>query len=471
MKSRLFIILALLAGCMTINAKVALPQVFGDNMVLQQSTNVKLWGTANKNSLVNIKCSWTNKSFSAKSDNNGKWMAYITTPKASYNPQSITINDGTTPIKVQNILIGEVWLCSGQSNMEITMNGYWNCPIKNANEIIANAGQYKGIRCGVIPITTAVTPQDTCKCKWYVSNSKNAPLFSATAFNYAIMLNKVLDVPVGILVSSFGGSMVEGWLPEKILKGYSDVDLRQKDDAKTFIALRPEVMYNGMLHPIVGYTIKGIIWYQGESNVRHHDTYHDRLTTMVKEWRDEWGLGKIPFYFVEIAPYQYGDGDYAAYLRESQFKASKMIENSGIVCTNDLVEPYEEVNIHPKDKTGVGYRLAYYALANTYGMQGIEPYSPSYKSMKVDGDKVILTFDHAQDGFNRTIGMDGFEVAGADKIFYPATGKITQNRLIEVSAKEVPVPVAVRYCFHNFKLGNVANTRGLPLFPFRTDNW
>lgn len=202
-----------------------------------------------------------------------------------------------------------------------------------------------------------------------------------------------------------------------------------------------------------------------------HSTYADRLATMVKLWRQEWGEGNIPFYMVEIAPYQYGEGDRGAYLREAQYKASTIIPNSGIVCTNDLVEPYEQYNIHPKDKEHVGKRLCYLALANTYKQEGIEAYGPSYKSIEIKDDKAILSFNRAQDGFNRFDGMLGFEVAGADKVFHPATAKIVNNQQIEVISSDVSAPVAVRYCFRNFQLGNVKNTRDLPLIPFRTDNW
>ncbi len=469
--NRLLSLFLLLGIYLSADAKIVLPGLFSDNMVLQQSARTNIWGKAKANANISIKCSWSGKIVTTKSNEDGNWKTQLTTPAASYTPQTLIISDGEA-LKVNNILIGEVWMCSGQSNMEITLNGFWNCPIANANELIAEAGTHKGIRCLKVEKKGAMTPQDHCNGSWKVSNSKNAGDFSATAYHFAIELNKVLDVPVGILVCSWGGSTVEGWLPENILKGYSDIDLK-KMESKTYTEwMKPEIMYNGMLHPIIGYTVKGFLWYQGESNVGRASTYADRLATMAKLWRDSWCEGDIPFYLVEIAPYQYGgDGISAAFLREAQYKASQIIPNSGIACTNDLVESYEQNNIHPKEKEQIGKRLCYLALANTYKMEGISANSPSFKSMEIKEGRAILSFNHITDGFNRLDGMEGFEVAGADKVFHSAKAKMVNNLQIEVSSSEVTEPLAVRYCFKNFQPGNVKNTRGLPLIPFRTDNW
>jgi sialate O-acetylesterase len=469
---RILIFLLLVFGMTAgMKAKVVLPNLFSDNMVLQQNTSVNVWGWAKAGATVSIKSSWSGKAVTVRCDKDGRWTAHVATPKASYTPQTMTFGDGENSVKLQNILIGEVWVCTGQSNMEITLNGFWNCPIAHANEMIAEAGQYTGIRCLEVEKKFVTTPRDNINATWMVSNAKNAPNFSAAAYNFAIMVNKVLNVPVGILVSAWGGSTVEGWLPENILKGYKDIDLNNITNPSYTEYMKPEIMYNAMLRPIAGYTARGFLWYQGESNVGRANTYADRLSTMVNLWRNEWGQKDMPFYIVEIAPFQYGDGDAAAYLREAQYKATQIIPNSGIVSTNDLVEPYEQQNIHPRNKKDIGYRLAYLALSKTYKVEGIEADGPSYKSMEVQGDKAILSFNHMQTGFNRMSDMEGFEMAGADKVFHPAAARMVNNLQIEVTSKEVPVPVAVRYCFRNFQIGNVASTRELPLFPFRTDNW
>ena len=305
------------------------------------------------------------------------------------------------------------------------LNGFWNCPIEGANETIATASQWKGIRMATIEKNGQLEPVETCPGKWKVSNPENAPAFSATAFNFAMMMNRVLDIPIGIINCSWGGSTVEGWLPASIVKNYSDIDLkrdiRKEEPHDWWHYMSPTIMYNGMLKPLQNYTIKGFLWYQGESNVGHPD-YAERLKTMVDLWRSEWGLGELPFYFVEIAPF----GSY---------------EGTGL------------------------------ALSKTYGVKGIAATGPSYKSMEVKDGSVILSFNNAEDGFSRLSDMQGFEVAGSDKVFYPAKAEVYNNLQIKVTCDKVAAPVAVRYCFRDFQPGNVAGMRELPLFPFRTDNW
>ena len=455
-------------------AKVDLPEILSDNMVLQQQTEVKLWGKAKANAEVSISPSWTNSIYTVKTDNDGKWLAEIQTPSAGYTPYTITLSDGEVTT-LNNILIGEVWFCSGQSNMEMPLAGFWNCPIEDANETIATASQWKGIRVATIEKNGQLEPVDRCKGNWKVSNPANAPAFSATAFNFAMMMNCVLDIPVGIINCSWGGSTVEGWLPRDIVLQYKDInlekDIRKEDGHDWWHYMSPTLMYNGMLKPLQNYTIKGFLWYQGESNVGKHKTYHERLKTMVELWRKEWGLGELPFYYVEIAPFGSRETNGSALLRESQFKAQSIISNSGMISTNDLVEEYKKNNIHPKNKTDVGKRLAYMALKRTYGFKGIEDMGPVYKSMEVKDGAAILSFENAKDGFNRLNGMEGFEIAGEDKVFYPAEAEVYNNLQIKVKSDKVKNPVAVRYCFRDFKLGNVANLRELPMYPFRTDNW
>lgn len=455
-------------------AKITLPEIVSDNMVLQQQTEACLWGKANADTEVVIRPSWNREVYKVTADVNGRWKVRIMTPAASYNTYSISISDGEEII-LNNVLVGEVWFCSGQSNMEMPLRGFWNCPIAGANETIATSAKWKGIRVATIEKNGQLQPVDNCKGSWEVSNPENSPAFSATAFNFAMMMNQVLDIPIGIINCSWGGTMVEGWLPREIVSQYSDIDLtrdiRKEDGHDWWHYLSPTLMYNGMLKPLQNYTIKGFLWYQGESNVGRHKTYAERLMTMVNLWRTEWGLGELPFYYVEIAPFNSTETIGAALLREAQFKAQSVISNSGMISTNDLVEPYEMKNVHPKNKSDVGKRLAYMALSKTYHVSGIEAYGPVYKSMVVKDSSVILSFEHANDGFNRMSDMVGFEIAGSDKVFYPAKAEVFNNVQIKVTCDKVSRPVAVRYCFRDFQLGNVANLRELPLYPFRTDNW
>jgi sialate O-acetylesterase len=485
LKAAFFAAFLFFSAAFSANAKIRLPGVFSDNMVLQQNSDVKIWGTASPNSTIGIKASWSRSAVNVKCGPNGKWSARIKTPAAGMKPQKIEIAEyvategkskGRKPERValNDVLIGEVWLCSGQSNMEITLNGYINCPIEGANDLIADAGDLAGVRYITIARNSPRHPADTCGGKWQKSSPNTAPYVSAVAFVFAKSLYEALGVPVGIIINAWGGSTVEGWLPESILKTYPDVDLKQLDDPKNDSWLRPEVMYNGMLHPIEGFSIRGALWYQGESNVGHADTYSDRLPTMISTWRKEWGIGDFPFIIVEIAPFDYSDGGKGidgALLREAQYKVSQNVWNCYYVCTNDLVDSYEEDNIHPKNKTDVGRRMCYHALSDIYGMDGVSAYSPSFQSMEVRGDKAYLSFYNIMEGFVYTEGLKGFEIAGADKVFHPAEAHVEQDTLIAVSSPEVSEPVSVRYCFRDFQVGNVKNSRWLPLVPFRTDEW
>lgn len=473
MLKRIIVFLLFAVVMATAEAKIKLPQIISDNMVLQQLTDVKLWGKAEPYAKVTVRPSWTKKKYVCDSDSAGNWLVRVATPAAGYEPRTITFSDGEK-ISVKNVLIGEVWFCSGQSNMEMPVHGFSNCPLMDANETVATANRYKGkLRTVKIGKGTPVTPQDTCTGKWDECTPETAFWFTAVGFHFAASIHAALDVPVGIINSSWGGSTVEGWLDRETLETYPDVDLSAAGNPKVHPMYQPMIMYNGMIKPLVNYTIRGFLWYQGESNVPRYETYAARQADMVKLWRKEWGLGNLPFYYVEIAPYGYSfEGNKSAYLREQQFKAQAMIPNSGMVGTNDLVEPYEEYNIHPKNKTQIGQRLSYLALTNDYGFKHLYCYGPSFQSLEIKDGKAKVKFDNAPDGFNRR-EFDGFEIAGEDRVFYPAKAvTVSNDRLVVVvSSEQVKEPVAVRYCFKDFRIGNMANVRELPAIPFRTDNW
>lgn len=474
MKKRMML-MGMLAGCLAVHAKVRLPEILSDNMVLQQQTHVNLWGTATPDTEVHIQVSWETAVRSVRSGKDGKWAVKVATPAATSVPQSLEFSDGET-VRIDNVLIGEVWFCSGQSNMEMPLNGFWNCPIEKGNETIATAGEWKSVRMATIPKTGALVPQDEVKGCWKTSTPAEAQYFSATAYHFARMLHRVLEVPVGIISCAWGGSRVEGWLPESIVRNYPDIDLkkelREPEAGQEWNYLTPCAMYNGMLKPLQPFTVKGFLWYQGESNVGQETTYAERLETMVKLWRKEWGQGDLPFYLVEIAPYDYGEGISGALLREAQYRAAAALPNSGIVCTNDLVYDYERPQIHPCQKQEVGHRLAYLALNKTYGYWSIAADCPAFREMEVKGNQAELFFTHADEGFSPWNGIEGFEVAGADRVFHPAQATLdTQRKCIVVTSERVEQPVAVRYCFRNFQRGNLKNHRGMPVLPFRTDNW
>lgn len=474
MKSLLIFLITLFLST-NAEARIKLPALISDNMVLQQQTRVRLWGESTPNSTVVATPSWNKVNVKTTADNKGYWELFIQTPNASFTTHTLQLTDGE-PINLHNILIGEVWLCTGQSNMVMPLQGFDYCPIRDANQIIADASNHPTIRMATIKPKVTLTPQEYAEGSWQMPTTENAKMFSAAAYHYALALQRTLQVPVGIITSAWGGSRVEGWLPKEILQTYKEEDLSiigTKD--KTPVYLQGMLMYNALLYPCHNYSIKGFLWYQGESNVKRSTTYAERLAMMVEHWRTLWEQGDLPFYYVEIVPFacEYKkDGIIGALLREAQFKAQALIPNSGMIGTNDLVEDYEEPQIHTCNKKDIGERLAFMALNRTYGYAGIESHYPSYKSMKIIGDKIEISLNDAERGVSPWIEIKGFEIAGDDQIFHPATASLDQKeRTIVVSSNVVKQPVAVRYCFRNFLKGNVINMRNLPLIPFRTDNW
>lgn len=476
-KSILMTVAAALLG-VSARAEVVLPEILSDDMVLQQQTEVCLWGKAMPNGKVTVAPSWTKTRYSATCGDDGKWEIKVATPAASYTPYTITVSDKESKVVVKDVLVGEVWYCSGQSNMEMPIRG-WSCPTEECNHTIATAGQYKGLRVAMISKHAATEPREDVSAKWQRSTMDNAWAFSATAYFFARMLTEALDVPVGVIVASWGGSKVEGWLPNDIVESYGEWDLdREFEQAATvqqdwqWNNHTPCIMYNAMYYPLRKYTVKGFLWYQGESNVGHHEVYAERFATMANIWRENQGGEQKPVFLVEIAPWQYGDEISGALLRESQEHIPQILPNSGVVCTNDLVYPEEQYQIHPRMKRPVGERLAYWALNKAYGHSTVACQGPTYRSMEIKGNEIELCFDNAGDGVSSLGEAEGFEVAGEDKVFHPAKVRFSWDQYrAYVSSEEVPAPVAVRYCFRNFQIGNVFGMSGLPLVPFRTDNW
>ena len=473
------------ASMMNLEAKIVLPEIIGDNMVLQQSTKVNLWGKTDANKEVNVSADWSNETYSTKSDKEGKWLISIPTPSASYTSHTLTISDGEE-VKLNNILIGEVWFTSGQSNMEMPLNGFWNCPVNNSNEEIATANEWSSrIRMATIPKTGNTEPQEEVKGKWDVPTCDTAPYMSATSWYFAQMLTRSLNVPVGIICCAWGGSRVEGWTPESILRTYKDVDLsdelKRGWNGQWWEYWSPLVMYNGMLHPLRHYTIKGFLWYQGEANCGKDKDYAERLNTMVSVWRKEFSEDQanplnegLPFYLAEIAPWGgYGgvEGESGALLREAQHDAGeRVIQNSGCITTNDLVKPYEVGQIHPAEKRQVGYRFAYMALNRTYGKKNIVCDGPEYDHHSVNGSEIEVFFKYADEGISPWEDVKGFEIAGEDNVYKPAVVKFNEkNKSYILSNPDIASPKEVRYCFKNFQIGNVVNHRNLPLVPFRSN--
>lgn len=476
MKQRLIIPALLLSVPFMANARIELPDIVGDNMVLQQNSDASLWGWAKPGSIITVAGSWNpEKKVTAKTSSSGRWDVKLPTPAATFSPFTIDISGDSSDTTLNNVAIGEVWFCSGQSNMEMPLRGFWTQPIEGAAEAIAYSGKYPGIRMAKVPKSKAYTPQDKVTSPWKVSKPENAYDFSALAYFFARSLTDLLNVPVGIIDCSYGGSKVEGWQSREQLAQYPEWDVdKEAADSTINDWERINIMYNSMLHPLIGYTIKGFLWNQGESNVGKESTYPYHQRDMVADWREKWGQGELPFYFVEIPGWDYGnpDGNNAAFFRECQHKAAEITPSSEIVCTSDLVYPFEVNDIHARKKKEIGERLAFMAAGKAYGIKGMPTEYPRYKSMTVEGDKAILSFDNAWDGFTPNKELEGFEAAGADRVFHPAIAKENPQTLkIEVTCPEAGKIEAVRYNFKNFAVGKVWNILGLPLVPFRTDNW
>lgn len=458
------------------SAKVRPSAMIGDNMVLQQKAHARIFGEADPGSTVVVTPSWNKMPYTTTTDRTGKWCVAIDTPEGSFDKHTITISDGE-PLTVSNVLVGEVWLASGQSNMQMPLKGFPGCCTEGGYDEIASArDEADKIRFFTVPLTQSYTPVDTVNASWAVPSPETAPEFSALAWHLAKRMSDVLDVPVGIVSAAYGGAKVESWTPRELLETYSDVSLDPKDIEPMVHYLRPMLMYNAMFVPIKDYTYKGILWYQGCSNVSTYQTYAERLEAMVKHWRDEIAIGDIPFYCVEIAPYEYGDPSEkgnAPLLREAQRKAVERIPNSGIICTNDLVKPYERFNIHPADKAAAGKRLCDLVLNKTYDKKQFPVESPRYKSHRFKDGAAWVAINSPCDGICRNYDIHGFEIAGPDKIFHPADSVWLhwQTNEMVISSKDVPQPVAVRYGWRDFLPGNLHAGNYLPLIPFRTDDW
>ena len=499
MKKTFLALAALLISFLGAQA-LELPEIIGNDMMLQQQSQARLWGWAKGGSTVEVTTSWDTQTYRATADKQtGRWELQVMTPAASYDPQSLTIKGDGETRRIENVLIGEVWFCSGQSNMEMPLKGFWNCPVQGANEEIAFSGRYRrSIRVATIEKKDALEPQDRVPGGWKTCEPKNAVNFSACGYFFAQTLTEILDVPVGIINCSWGGSCVEGWLPKEILLTYPDgLDPIDKADYH-----RKMVMFNGMLHPLAGYTVKGFLWNQGESNVGREKEYVERFKTMTRLWRKMWRQGDdpLPMYTVELPGYSYGDvnGTNCADFRAAQHQIAHELENSGCVSTNDLILPYEAEQIHGCRKKEIGQRLAYMAATRDYGIEGIHAEAPEFERMKTieidkkflnvvagtalaansndKGKVVCLYFSNLVDGVDRMFDIEGFEAAGADGVWHKAIVWAENGwsdpeyggcflKLVCPEAGEVK---NVRYNYHNFTTTQLHDCYGLPVVPFST---
>lgn len=457
-KWSLFMVFLMLAT--TSFARIWTPSVIANNMVLQQQDTVTIWGWTTKTiEPITVTGSWNNVAVTEKAVQ-GKWTVRLVTPEAG-GPYTISIK-GHEEISISNVLIGEVWLASGQSNME------WSAALgfNNAKEEVTNAN-YPNIRLFHIPKHQSSTIQQDTPGKWKACTPESMKNFSATAYFFARNLHLKLDVPIGIINSSWGGTVAEVWVDEKVIDKDTELVEAQKElKENNWHSSKPGFMYNAMIAPLIPFTIAGTIWYQGESNRLAPHSYTKLFSALIKDWRSKWGYD-FPFYYVQIAPFNYKEQDAGVLIREAQLKTLE-VPNTGMVVISDIGNVN---NIHPGNKQDVGLRLANWALAKTYEKNDITYSGPLYREMKIKDRKIIIHFDYAESGLqSKGDELTHFEIAGADSIFIKANAKI-QGSTVKVWNKKVKNPMAVRFAWDNIAEPNLYNKAGLPASAFRTDNW
>jgi sialate O-acetylesterase len=484
-------------------ADVHLPHIFGDHMVLQRDKPIRVWGSAEPGEKVHV--SIGKESAETAADEQRKWKVELPPLAVSAKPIEVTV-EGKNTIVLHDVLVGEVWICSGQSNMQYSVSA-----VVHARQEIDQAN-HPEIRLFNVPMRPAGEPAHDVNAAWTACTPKTVPGFTAVGYFFGRDLHEQLRVPIGLIESSWGGTRIEPWTPpvgfrdvpalasildgiEKAQAAYAESKsaalpryvewLAAAQEAKSKGAsipsppewpvsplatnYAPTGLYNGMIHPLVPFTIRGALWYQGESNNGEGMLYFDKMKALIDGWRSVWNEGDFPFLYVQLAPYHYGNGNPTALARiwEAQM-AALTLPDTGMAVTNDIGDPKD---IHPKDKQDVGKRLALWALAKTYGKQIV--YSgPLYKSMSIDGSKIRVKFEHVGGGLVARNGkpLDWFQIAGDDKKFVDAEAIIDGDSVL-VSSPKVPKPVAVRFAFDQIAEPNLQNVEGLPASAFRTDKW
>lgn len=436
---------------------ISLPEIFSDNMALQQKSEVTIWGWAKTFEKVVIKADWLDNELSVVANTQGKWAIVLKTPAAG-GPYTIHIK-GFNEITIKNVLIGEVWVCSGQSNME------WSAKsgIINSEEEIKSANN-SSIRLFSVFHSTSLYPQDHLAGSWAESTPETMRNFSIIAYLFARKLNKELGVPVGVINTSWGGTPAEAWMPEDVIQKDDFLrDAASKQKPVPWGPVEPGRIYNSMVSPIIPFRIAGVLWYQGEANTINAYAYKEMLSSLIKSWRARWGY-EFPFYFAQIAPFKYGNPLEGVLVRDAQRRVLE-VPNTGMIVISDIGDT---TNIHPKNKQDVALRFANLALNRFYKSTSVVDMGPLYKNMTVEKNKAIIAFDNSEGLHAVGDKLTCFEIAGADKIFYPASAKIKDQKVI-VQSDKVKIPVAVRFAWSNTATPNLFNGANLPASCFTTE--
>ncbi len=493
-----------------VSADVRLPSVISSGMVLQQNDSVAIWGWAENNQKIEVTPGWSRDKYTVISGTDGKWMMEIKTPSAG-GPYTITVNGGNEVI-LRDILIGEVWLCSGQSNMEMSLGpvNQWQPGVMNYEKELADSN-YPQIRFFTVPRKSSAEMQQDCQAQWAKCNRETVAPFSAVAYFFGKRLHKNLNIPIGLIMSAHGGTPCQSWTEMKFMRSHEafgslleeydnacerypealkewEIKVKQWEISAKEMRARgdippqkpwqpmgpgnqhaPASLFNGMISPILPYSIRGVIWYQGEANARRAFEYRFIFPAMIQNWREEWNDPDMPFFYVQIAPWQYSEPDIAAELREAQLITMNIMPYTGMVVTTDLVDNVDD--IHPENKRPVGERLALWALANVYNQGDIIFSGPVYKSMNIEGEKIRIFFDYVDGGLVAKNGeLTHFELAGDNEIFFPADATV-DGKTVLIYSDLVKNPKNVRFGWSNTAQPNLFNNAGLPASPFRTDNF
>ncbi|MEX0321496.1 MAG: sialate O-acetylesterase [Puniceicoccaceae bacterium] len=486
--------------CSTLLGDLSLPNIFTDHMVLQRDQQNPVWGKAKPGEKITVQIA--GQSHAAKTGKDGKWRVKLD-PLPAGGPHVLKVK-GSNTVTIKDVLVGEVWFCSGQSNMEWSVNISYNAEVE---KVSAN---YPQIRLLTVQKLGTQTPAEDITGQWEICTPESVGDFSAVGYFFGRRLHNALNVPIGLIDNAWGGSAAEAWIPRETLEKDSRYDdllqhwdeqvaanppgsfEKKLEDYQKWVKSgrpdpqqrrprdilagqhRPANIYNGMLAPTVGYGMRGVIWYQGETNGGRSYQYTHLFPLLIQSYRDLWQQGDFPFYYVQLADFQDevdepGDSTWAE-LRQAQTMTMDVVPNAGQAVIIDVGEGRD---IHPRDKQTVANRLARWALANDYGFD-IAYQSPRYKSMEVKGNKVRITLDHVSDGGLWSFDVKeviGFSIAGKDQKFVWAEAKIVSNNEVEIWSDDVSKPVAVRYGWAQNPRLNLFDRNGLPVTPFRTDDW
>ncbi|SDW83982.1 sialate O-acetylesterase [Lutibacter oricola] len=445
------------------NAQTKLANIFNSHMVLQRNTEVHIWGKDAPNTTIELEASW-GKQAKTKTNSKGVWKTTIKTTNAG-GPYTLKVN-GSQNIVLEDILLGEVWLCGGQSNMAMKLEGNIGQHIEGSNSAILKSTNSQ-LRFFTVKKAVSETPLDECEGTWEVSNPKSAAKFSAVGYFFGKMIQESLGVPVGLISSNVGATPAEAWTSKEILD--SEFPNFKSDAPKKSENRTPSVLFNGMINPLIPFTIKGSIWYQGEGNRWNPEQYSRLFPAMIKNWRAKWKQGNFPFYFVQLAPFGNNIEGWVG-IQQAQLKTMLTVPKTGMAVINDIGY---KTRIHPPKKREVGERLALWALKKDYNIEGIVHSGPIFKSMKIEESKALISFNEAPLGIT-SLGKElaNFEIAGTDGVYHTANAKIVEKgKTLQVWSNKVTKPKNVRYGWTSYIEASLFNTAGLPASAFCTESW